>query len=427
MSERSHTQGTRTPDPRERSGFAGMNNMKTHCIRRPIRRLAILSWFALSFFLTDVHASDDESLAAESPGDIPDSVEQSVFQTTQPGVLFSGYILPTVHVGSRQEPGPIPDVPPVPPEDPPLGPVSELQTTPYSDHAAPEATPVVQPQVIQSPGKSEGEKESLKDLEEGRVDWNLERMARERYENYRTGESAWSWIPGGGQDFGWFSMTTSTYQARGHRSGVGGMINIHWLGGPYTSPLPSRVYDFGIGMQTRDALSDRFSYDLAASVGAFSDFEASARDGIRFPSHAVGMVHIDSSTDIVFGLDYLDRDDYPLLPVFGLSLYNLDIPGLRMDLIFPRPRIEYALSPDSRAYIAGNMGGGTWDIEFPDETDKVMTYRDFRLLIGFERADDDSLGALEFGYVFGRKLEFRNDPVTTDFHDAFILQWVHRH
>ncbi len=401
--------------------------MKTQCAHSPIRGLVILSWFVLSSSFTGVQASGDESQLDEGSEHEPESVEPSVFQTTKPESLFSGYILPTVHVGGRQEPGPIPDVPPVPPEDPPLDPASGLQTTPYSEHSAPEAAPVVQPYVIQSPGKVEGEKESLKDLEEGRVDWNLERMAREPYENYRTDESSWSWIPGGGQDFGWFSMTTSTYEARGHRSGGGGMINIHWLGGPYTSPLPSRVYDFGIGMQTRDALSDRFSYDLAASVGAYSDFEASARDGIRFPSHAVGMVHVDSSTDIVFGLDYLDRDDYPLLPVFGVSLYNLDLPGLRMDLIFPRPRIEYALSPDSRAYIAGNMGGGTWDIEFPDETDKVMTYRDFRLLVGFERASDDSLGALEFGYVFGRKLEFRNDPVTTDFQEAFILQWVHRH
>lgn len=401
--------------------------MKIDCALRSVRRLAILSWSVLSISFTGVHASAEESPSREAAEHKPESIKQSVFQTTAPGVLFNGYILPTVHVEGRQEPGPIPEIPPIPPEDSPFDPVPELQSTPYSGTVTSEASPVVQPQVIESHGEVEGEKESLKDLEEGRVDWNLERMARERYENYRTGESAWSWIPGGGQDFGWFSMTTSTYEARGHRSGVGGMINIHWLGGPYTSPLPSRVYDFGIGLQTRDALSDRFSYDVAASVGAFSDFEDSARDGIRFPSHAVGMVHFDSSTDIVFGLDYLDRDDYPLLPVFGVSLYNLDIPGLRMDLIFPRPRIEYALSPDSRAYIAGNMGGGTWDIEFPDETDKVMTYRDFRLLVGFERADDGSLGALEFGYVFGRRLEFRNDPITTDFQDAFVLQWVHRH
>lgn len=374
----------------------------------------------------DQESSDDLTVDAAQRPNSSEAVSSGIFHTTQPESLFSSYVRPASHIEDAQDQNPASDVPPVPPESPAGSDPLQIPTR-YAVPVEPEVAPVVTPQIITSDDGSRDQKESLKDLEAGRSDWNLERMAREPYENYRSDESSWSWIPGGGQDFGWFSMMTSTYEPRGKRSGVGGMINIHWLGGPYTSPLPSRVYDFGIGFQTRDSLSDRFSYDLAASVGAYSDFEDSARDGIRFPSHAVGMVHVDRSTDIVFGIDYLDRDDYPLLPVFGVSFYNLDLPGLRMDLIFPRPRIEYALSPDARAYIAGNLGGGTWDIEFPDETDKVMTYRDFRLLVGFEKADDSSLGALEFGYVFGRKLEFRNDPVTTDFQDAFILQWVHRH
>lgn len=350
------------------------------------------------------------------------------FQTTQPQSLFNGFVRPTAYSSETQESSPtsdVPPIPPVPPESVPNDGATSVQT-PYSNSVEPETAPVVTPQVISPNSGSSGQTESLKDLKDGNEGWNLLRMAEEPYENYRSDTSVWSWIPGGGQDFGWFSMMTSTYEPRGKQTGFGGMINIHWLGGPYTSPLPSRVYDFGIGFQTRDSLSDRFSYDLSTSIGAYSDFEDSARDGIRLPSHAVGMIHVDSSTDIVFGLDYLDRDDYPLLPVFGVSLYNLDVPGLRMDLIFPRPRIEYALSPVARGYISGELGGGTWDIEFPDETNKVMTYRDFRLLVGFEKAHDKSLGAIEFGYVFGRKLEFRNDPVSTDFQDAFVIQWVHR-
>ncbi|MFO0979274.1 MAG: hypothetical protein U0996_22895 [Planctomycetaceae bacterium] len=350
------------------------------------------------------------------------------FQTTQPQSLFNGFVRPAAYSSETQESSPtsdVPPIPPVPPESVPGDGATSVQT-PYSNSVEPEAAPVVTPQVIPPNNGSGGQTESLKDLKDGNEGWNLLRMAEEPYENYRSDTSVWSWIPGGGQDFGWFSMMTSTYEPRGKQTGFGGMINIHWLGGPYTSPLPSRVYDFGIGFQTRDSLSDRFSYDLSTSIGAYSDFEDSARDGIRLPSHAVGMIHVDSSTDIVFGLDYLDRDDYPLLPVFGVSLYNLDVPGLRMDLIFPRPRIEYALSPVARGYISGELGGGTWDIEFPDETNKVMTYRDFRLLVGFEKAHDKSLGAIEFGYVFGRKLEFRNDPVSTDFQDAFVIQWVHR-
>ena len=78
-------------------------------------------------------------------------------------------------------------------------------------------------------------------------------------------------------------------------------------------------------------------------------------------------------------------------------------------------------------YLAGTLNGGTWDIEFPDESNQVMTYRDYRLVLGFERMDKDGdLSAWEFGYVFGRSLEFRSNPVSTTFGDAFVLQWVWR-
>jgi hypothetical protein len=182
-----------------------------------------------------------------------------------------------------------------------------------------------------------------------------------------------------------------------------------------------------LGYQLHKKLSDQFSYDLFTSVGAYSDFEGSARKGIRFPSHAVGMFHVNHSVDFVFGVDYLDRDDIAVLPVIGVSLRDVFVHGLRMDLVFPRPRIDYMLSDQVRIYLAGLMSGGTWQVEFPDSSSPVMTYRDYRLLLGFESADKDgSLSAWEFGYVFGRRLDFRDQPGDTHFDDAFVIQWVSR-
>jgi len=236
-----------------------------------------------------------------------------------------------------------------------------------------------------------------------------------------------AWIPGHGENFGWLDWQSHPYLRRGNRHGLTGAINVHWLAGPVSSPLPPRLWDFTLGYQVRNKFSDQLIYDLFTSVGAFSDFEGSARKGIRFPSHAVGMFHVNHSTDFVFGIDYLDRDDVAALPVIGVSLRDLFTQGLRMDLIFPRPRIDYMLSEKNRMYLAGQMGGGTWQVNFPDATNPVMTYRDFRLLLGFESTDKDgSLSAWEFGYVFGRSLEFRNQPGDTHFDDAFLIQWVSR-
>ncbi len=116
------------------------------------------------------------------------------------------------------------------------------------------------------------------------------------------------------------------------------------LGGPISVPIPPRLYDFVLGYQRKGSLSSEFSYDIATSVGVYSDFEGSAREGVRFPSHAVGMLHLDHSRDFVFGVDYLDRDDIAILPVIGMSFHEFSIPELRLDLIFRVPKSAICLT-----------------------------------------------------------------------------------
>jgi hypothetical protein len=175
-------------------------------------------------------------------------------------------------------------------------------------------------------------------------------------------------------------------------------------------------------------LSELFSYDCSATLGVYSDFEDSARDGVRFPSHAVGICHAGPRIDWVLGVDYLSRDDIKLLPVFGMCWHDPEQPALRYEMVFPRPRVDFVLSDQSRLYSAGTLGGGTWDIEFPDQSNDVMTYRDYRWVIGVEQANRrGGLSAWELGWVFGRTLEFRSQTNENDFEDAFIIRFVTRH
>jgi hypothetical protein len=157
----------------------------------------------------------------------------------------------------------------------------------------------------------------------------------------------------------------------------------------------------------------------------YSDFEDSARDGVRFPGHAVGIVHMNDALDLVGGVDYLDRDDYKILPVIGYSWHSENFPNWNVDMVFPRPRVQFAVNGSERLYVGGLLGGGTWDIEMPGDVNDVMTYRDFRLLFGHEQLKDDgSVSGFELGYVFGRKVEFRSSPQDYTFDDAFIIRWV---
>ena len=271
---------------------------------------------------------------------------------------------------------------------------------------------------------------ALKFDPESNSDLKLPRLSyfsHEPYINYRSDEESISYLPGDGDQFGWLSFESSPYVGRGTKSGITTAFNLHLLSGPNVVPLPPRLYDFSLGYQKRGHFQDFMSYDLAASIGVFSDFEDSARDGVRFPGHAVGMLHFKPELDVVYGIDYLSRDDIKLLPVGGISWRPLAMPDFRFNLIFPRPRIDYSIDNQSKIYLAGRLGGGTWDIEFPNNDNDVMTYRDLQLLLGFERrSSDGDLASIEFGYVFDRKLEFRTLSQTTGFDDAFVLRLVTR-
>ena len=255
----------------------------------------------------------------------------------------------------------------------------------------------------------------------------LSYFSQEPYLNYRSTEQSLSYLPGDVDQFGWLSFGSSPYVERGTKSGITTAFNMHLLSGPSVVPLPPRLYDFSLGYQKRGRIQDFMSYDLASSIGVFSDFEDSARDGVRFPGHAVGMLYFKPELDVVFGVDYLSRDDIKMLPVAGISWRPQTMPDLRFDLIFPRPRIDYSIDNQSKFYLAGRLGGGTWDIEFPNNDNDVMTYRDLQLLLGFERRKSDgNLSSLEIGYLFDRRLEFRTLTQTTEFDNAFVLRFVTR-
>lgn len=266
------------------------------------------------------------------------------------------------------------------------------------------------------------------DPESSSDDFKLPKLSyfyQEPYTNYRSNEDSTSFMPGDGEQFGWLSWESTPYIKRGYDSGFSGGFGMHLLGGPISSPLPPRLYDFTFGYQKRGRIQDFMSYDLATTIGVFSDFEDSARDGIRLPGHAVGMLHLKPELDVVFGIDYLDRDDIKLLPVGGVSWRPQSMQDVRVDFVFPRPRIDYSIDNRNKVYVAGKLGGGSWDIEFPNNDNDVMTYRDVQLLFGYEsQGTDGELHMCEFGWVFDRRLEFRTLTTETEFGDAFVFRIV---
>ena len=250
-------------------------------------------------------------------------------------------------------------------------------------------------------------------------------VAMSPYRIYRTRQNILELVSYSDGDLGWASLIGTPYLKRGQSHGLTLGMSHHFLSGPEQADLNPRLHEFVLGYQARTTWRDRLSLDLAATVGFYSDFKGSAREGLRLPGHAVAIFHASHRLDWVLGIDYLDRQDYRLLPVFGISWHDFSLTSLRYDLVFPRPRIELTLSDASRIYLQGNLGGGTWDVELADGTEDLMTYRDYRVLIGSEkRFLDGSRRGLEVGYAFSRRLQLNESLVTLDFGNAVLFRLV---
>jgi hypothetical protein len=239
---------------------------------------------------------------------------------------------------------------------------------------------------------------------------------------YRYSSDALAWIPGGGNQFGMFSIAWDHYQPSGINHGLGIGMGFYFLSGPEQTEMPPRVYDFSIAYQIRHRLGP-LAFDIAAGVRAASDFEGSAREGIRYPGHAVGFLNVRPTLDLVFGVDYLDRGDIKLLPVAGLIW--VPNPNMRFELVFPRPRAVFQMSENYRIYVAGELGGGTWAIEREIIGDDLATYRDLRVSLGLEYVQKDGhRSAFEVSYLFDRRLEYTSNIGDMHLDDAVMLRLV---
>jgi hypothetical protein len=239
---------------------------------------------------------------------------------------------------------------------------------------------------------------------------------------YRYAAEGLEWIPGGGNQFGMFSIDWDHYQKAGVASGVGAGMEFHFLSGPDQTDMPARVYDFSLAYQHRDRLGP-LAFDVAASVLAASDFIGSARKGILFPGHAVGFLTVLPELNLVFGVDYVDRGDVKLLPVGGLIWTPR--PDMRYEIVFPRPRAVFQLTEDYRLFLAGELGGGSWAVERVAFFSDLATYRDLRLCIGLEC--DNKKGprsSFEIGYLFDRSLKYSSSIGNMRLDDAVMFSLV---
>jgi hypothetical protein len=299
---------------------------------------------------------------------------------------------------------------------------SHQQAIPSGPEALPTPT-----EALPAPNEINWDDASIVDLEAGNVAEALECSPFGPCFYRGSGRLAASqWLIGSGDRLGIFTqpILEDTEASLGWFNYKFGAV-IHFISGPVVTDLPPRVYDLSIAIPRQGSFGEHWSYDLLFRAGWFTDFEGSARNGLRFPSHAVLYRRISDQWQWLIGIDYLDREDITLLPVLGALWTPCD--NWRVEAVFPKPLIAYRWQGVRWVYVAAEMGGGTWDIERSWHADDVFTYRDFSIVLGIDGDPDEQGQCIEVGYVFDRHLEYRSGSPDYRPPDTIVLRGVARY
>lgn len=252
-------------------------------------------------------------------------------------------------------------------------------------------------------------------------------ITAERVLGYNPTTSATTWIPGDADKFGWVSLENFATIGFGREVGWSLGAGFHFLDGPVSTEMPPRLFDFSMGYQRIEWLRPNVGWDFSFRVGVYSDFEGSADEGLRFPSHLVTYWRLAPTITFLLGVDYLDWDTLRILPVTGWVWVPTD--NFRIDVVFPRPRVAMRIrDTDTWLALGGELGGGTWAIERNHAVDDNVTYQDLRLVFSIETRHGSGVGnALEIGYVFDRKLRYTSGVPGLDPTEALMLRLAVRY
>ncbi len=191
---------------------------------------------------------------------------------------------------------------------------------------------------------------------------------------------------------------------------------VHFVDEPQALGIPSELYSAQIETRWVQPVGDNLGFDVSVVPGWFSDFDSGRNNGFRVTGHGIATFSLSDEFKLALGVMYLGRDDVKILPAGGIVVTIL--PDTQIELLMPKPRISQRISShdgwDQFVYAGFELfGGDSWAVTRPDNSYDTLTYRDFRFLIGHEvRGPKAFRNVCEIGYVFARKIEFRNSPET---------------
>lgn len=198
-----------------------------------------------------------------------------------------------------------------------------------------------------------------------------------------------------------------------------------YVSGPTSTDLPPYLTEFSLEVAATYQLDDDWTLDVGIRPTLNGDLQFVNYDTFRLQGHAVAAKPLSPVMQGVIGFVYLAREDIPALPVAGF-IWRPN-PDVKWELVFPRPRVAVRTggiaNDNGWLYVKGELGGNSWSIERANGSRDVATYRDLRLILGYESLLPNGIAfQAETGWVFSRKLMYESG--TPDFtpNDTFMLR-----
>jgi hypothetical protein len=203
---------------------------------------------------------------------------------------------------------------------------------------------------------------------------------------------------------------------------------IHSWDGPKNGVdhLPGSAYSAYLDLQHSTDPNLQVGAELGARVGVYSDFDSVTSESVRWQGIALGRLQLTPQLALKAGAIYIDRNDIKILPAGGLLW--IPNPQLRVDLVFPQPRLSQYVSTVGTHevwwYVAAEYGGGAWTVTpGPGESFQGVDINDVRVSLGLEWSSPRGFnGFLEGGYVFHRYIVYTDPYREFDLNSTWMVR-----
>lgn len=196
--------------------------------------------------------------------------------------------------------------------------------------------------------------------------------------------------------------------------------------------LPTELYRYTLDASWLRPINDRWVLRFQFGTAIATDGKNMTSDAWRFRGMALAIYERSPEWTWVFGVVALGRSDLPAVPAVGVTW--TPHPKVKVDLIMPRPRVSILVSErETRQqwiYSGIELGGDTWAVERPNGVDDELTYKDWRVVLGWETVPTPAPGrrfgrgpklGVQIGYSFAREFEFDGRGPDIELSDALMV------